>query len=743
MKYFILSFNFLIFLQFSYSQSINFFKNELIGFGSNALGMLGIGKNIYIDIPGKVLNIEDVVKISAGHDFTLFLKKDGTVWAVGANYFHCIGDGTNIDKATPVQVKAKICNDEYNDCYIDYLNDVIEISAGYNHSMALKRDGTVWVWGTNYDGVLGAYFQGIEPYAIKMYDISDVWKISAGYACSLVLKKDGTVWGWGRDYYGQLVNDGDVAPVPIKIKGLENIISISIGINHAMAIKNTGEVYCWGINLNGQIGDGTYCSYKKPTKTKNLTDIIDIGAGMFFSIALDKYGNVWAWGDNYWGTLGDGTEMNDYPLPKKVEGLPKIKNISASYGSIIAIDEQGNVWTWGRYVGYLLENGALKNENRPIKINELQNIIDASNGDYHQIFLKNDGTVWGRMDNYYGQLGIGEFGYEPTPVPTKAPLNLVQVDGGYLYSLALKDDGTVWSWGYNYFGQLGIGKTKDELLYSLLPVQLQIEKVKQIAAGSEFGVALKEDGSVWTWGSNENNQLGDGTKNNSNVPIKVLEGVKSIAAGNFHCLAIKEDGSVWQWGWPHSSKPAKVSNLSNVIAVSGGKEHSIALKDDGTVWAWGYNSWSQLGNGKEDNNYYSTPQKVLNLENVISISAGDYHNLAIKEDGTVWFWGTYYKREEVYGWINAIYVPVPIQIQNIPPISFASACNSFSLFVDFERNLWSMGIGYDGQLGTGTSFSLLEEPVKIIDTKDVISTGCGSFHSFAIKKINLDKFIIK
>ncbi|MEJ5165565.1 MAG: hypothetical protein WHV67_00880 [Thermoanaerobaculia bacterium] len=722
-------------------------KNSLSGFGSNYLGMLGTGKKHYFDIAISSEYTMDFIQISAGDYHTLGLKADGTVWAWGSNRYGQLGNGTYIDSSIPVQVIAFLPENFPN--YYLPLDNVIYISAGAIHSIALKADGTVWAWGDNRESQLGETFSSSElqyNYAVQVHSLigagfEDIIKIDAGTYHNLALKKDGTVFAWGSDDFcesqGPYCKDEYMScHYPDIVSGISDVKDISAGYRYSIALKNDGSVWFWGAIGCEKI--------ENPIRFENLKNIKKISAGDNHFLALDKDGSVWVWGSNRFGQLGEPLEVEFLEEPIKKDNIKDVKKIfSGPFGSLI-VKNDGTVYIWGTCMGYLNSNGGCDIEINPVKINEILNPVDVSIGFNHQIFLLENGELFGRLDNYYGQLGIGEFGYEPSPVHTIAPLNLIQVDGGYLFSLGLKDDGTVWSWGYNAFGQLGIGKTKDELLYSLVPVQVQIENVKQISAGSEFGVALKEDGSVWTWGSNDENQLGDGSKNNSNVPIKIMENVKKIAAGNFHCLVIKEDGSVWQWGWPHSNKPEKVPNLSNVIAVSGGKEHSIALKEDGTVWAWGYNGEGQIGNGKKDDlNYYSTPQKVLNLENVVAISAGDYHNLAIKEDGSLWFWGERYEKNDTYGWINEKFEAVPIQIQNIPPISSASACNFFSLLVDFEGNLWSMGIGHDGQLGTGDSFSLLEEPVKIIDTKDVISSGCGSFHSFAIKKIGLKNFLIK
>lgn len=170
------------------------------------------------------------------------------------------------------------------------------------------------------------------------------------------------------------------------------------------------------------------------------------------------------------------------------------------------------------------------------------------------------------------------------------------ISAGYRHSLALLEDGTVWAWGYNAQGQLGDGTNTDRNT----PVKVPSlgGRVKAIAANSSnvfydpsFTLALLEDGTVWSWGTNEWHQLGDGTNANRNTP-------------------------------------AKVSNLSGVKAIAPGGRHSLALLRDGTVWGWGANDWSQVGTGSGSPDRYATPVKIEGISGIKTITAGGWHSLA-------------------------------------------------------------------------------------------------------------------
>ena len=387
--------------------------------------------------------------IATGRKHSLTLKLNGTVWAWGYNYYGQLGDGTTTSRHTPIQVKGPDGE--------GYLTDVIAVSAGYDHSLALKRDGTVWAWGDNYEGNLGDGTTTMHDAPVQVKGpngegyLTDVIAI-AGYTHSLALKRDGTVWAWGANYEGHL-GDGTTTSrhTPVQVKGpggegyLTDVIAVSAGDDFSLALKRDGTVWAWGVNYNGQLGDGTTTERHTPVQVKGpggegyLTDVIAVSAGDDFSLALKSDGTVWAWGYNGNaegnGQLGDGTTAERH-TPVQVKG------------------------PGGE--GYLTD------------------VIAVSAGNAFSLALKSDGTVWAWGDNSDGQLGDGTTTDRHTPVQVKGPngegylTGVVAISAGKeLHSLALKQNGTVWAWGINAFGALGDGTTTSQKT----PVQAQISGV--------------------------------------------------------------------------------------------------------------------------------------------------------------------------------------------------------------------------------------------------------------------------
>lgn len=242
------------------------------------------------------------------------------------------------------------------------------------------------------------------------------------------------------------------------------------------------------------------------------------------------------------------------------------------------------------------------------------------------------------------------------------------IAAGQSQALALRSDGSVWTWGTNLVGEMGISN----LTGSYFPLRISgVSNVTGIAAGWQHSLAVENNGTVWAWGANNGGELGNGN-NNSAVPVQVsgITNAVAVSGGFAHSLALLSNGQVMAWGtnaqgqlgngtYNSTNQPIFVTGLTNAIKVVAGGYHSVALDASGVVWCWGYGYDGEIGNGH--NNFTPTPVAVLS--NIVDIAAGAKHSVALKNDGTVWAWG--YNGNGQLGLGNTIATNVPTLVSSI------------------------------------------------------------------------------
>ena len=323
-------------------------------------------------------------------------------------------------------------------------------------------------------------------------------------------------------------------------------------------------------------------------------------------------------------------------------------DLKSKYMATAMFKTAGSMYACGYNLYGQLGISNTTNRSSPTQVGSISSWSQISCGYYHSVSIQTNGTLWTWGNNSYGQLGTNNLTHRSSPVQVGTLSNWAQVSASN-HTLAIKSDGTLWGWGYNSTGQLGFGGGGVSS-----PVQVGgLTNWKQASAGPDFSMFIKNDGTLWATGANGAGQLGLNDQNSRNSPVQVgslLNNWKQISAGNSHNLAIKTDGTLWSWGnfgygqlgtgsGSTSSTPVQIGTLSNwsQLSTGAGRTHSLAVKTDGTLWAWGNNSYGQLGTN--DLTHRSSPVQVGTLSNWSKISGGLYITAAIKTDGTIWTWG--------------------------------------------------------------------------------------------------------
>ena len=267
----------------------------------------------------------------------------------------------------------------------------------------------------------------------------------------------------------------------------------------------------------------------------------------------------------------------------------------------------------------------------------------------------------------------------------------------------LKDDSTLWIWGSNGHGALGTG---EESTVSWKPVQL-LENVVSYDVSGLHSAAVTADGSLYVWGYNNHGQLGNGTTEDVMEPTKVLDGASQVALGYNFTVVLKTDGSVWTAGSNNYGQLGAGTDageerstfsqvLTNVSVIAAGQDFAAAIKTDGSLWVWGRNIYGQLGLGDISNRF--TPTKNPNLENVESISLGNEFSGAITSDGALWMWGSNSTGQLGDGSTVNLTTPLII-LRDVKQVSLGK---SHTLALKNDGTLWAWGLNSAAQLGDGT-----------------------------------------
>ena len=358
--------------------------------------------------------------------------------------------------------------------------------------------------------------------------------VSAGDNHTVAIKTDGTLWAWGYNSNGQL---GDLTNIDKNIQtqigSATNWQSVSAGDNHTVAIKTDGTLWAWGYNSSGQLGNGTTLDKNTPTQIGSATNwqSLSTGVGHSITMAIKTDGSLWAWGNNSSGQLGDGTYF-DKNTPTQIGNAANWKSISTGEYHTVGIKTDGTLWSWGEnYVGQL-GNGTYTYKNTPTQIGNAANWKSISAGSAHTVAIKTDGSLWAWGYNYSGQLGDWTNIDRNTPSsPGFGASGIISVEAGGSHTVVIETcgGGCLFTWGSNSWGQLGDGTTL--FTSNNIPSQIGSSKNwKSISAGSAHTVAIKSDGTLWVWGKNDYGQLGDATTTTKVSPT--LVGCSSVLSTN-------------------------------------------------------------------------------------------------------------------------------------------------------------------------------------------------------------------
>jgi alpha-tubulin suppressor-like RCC1 family protein len=331
------------------------------------------------------------------------------------------------------------------------------------------------------------------------------------------------------------------------------------------------------------------------------------------------------------------------------------------WATIVPIVYNNSAWTWGSGVGGALGDNTLVSKSSPVSVvGGFTDWCQVSVGGNQPggAAVRQNGTAWAWGYGGQGRLGDNTVANKSSPVSVVGGFTdwcQVSVSTNiHQFTLAVRQNGTAWGWGNNCNGRLGDNTTVSKS--SPVSVVGGFTDWCQVGAGANHALAVRQNGTVWAWGDGGNGQLGDNTTGNKSSPVSVVGGFTDwchASGGIWHSIAIRQNGTVWSWGSGTQGrlgdntasaiiKPSPVSvvgGFTDWCRVSAGRVNSLGIRTNGTAWAWGGNCAGQLGDNTTVNK--SSPVSVVGgFTNWCQVSGGNYHSLGLRQNGTAWAWGT-------------------------------------------------------------------------------------------------------
>jgi alpha-tubulin suppressor-like RCC1 family protein len=358
-----------------------------------------------------------------------------------------------------------------------------------------------------------------------------VTKVAAGGNNSVFLKSDGTLWGMGLELFGELGDGTTNLTVPIPEEILAGGVKAFDSSESTLFVKSDGSLWGMGWNQYGQLGDGTTNS---PVMTPELivASNVTVVASGSCSLFLKSDGSLWAMGNNEFGQLGDGTTNYPVTIPELIVAS-NVTSIAAGGTCCLFTKSDGSLWGMG-----IVEGGTItgqppgwfslsQDDLTPGQV-ESGNVTGMAIGANHILFLKSDGSLWGKASASTvegGAIGVVPTNYATGTTVEIVSSNVTAVAAGGFYSLFLKSDGSLWGMGDNSTGELGVGEVPG--LHN--PQQIVSSSVTAIAAREFTSVFLKSDGTLWGMGGNYYGQLGDGNFSTNVLTPELIVGPPTLA----------------------------------------------------------------------------------------------------------------------------------------------------------------------------------------------------------------------
>ena len=528
------------------------------------------------------------------------------------------------------------------------------------------------------------------------------------------------LWAAGSNDNGQLGVYKPQDPNGFKYIPLENVKSVAVGNSHTLFLKDDGTLWGVGYNSYGELGDGTTTT--RPAPVLIASGVIDAAAGANFSLFVKTDGSLWSMGMNNTGALGTGTTTYYQATATPVHVADNVVAVAAGDYHSLFKKADGTLWGMGSNGAGQLGDGTSTQRTSPVRITD--NVRDIAAGASSSFYIKTDGSLWAMGDNSMGRLGIGATSCTLNPVQIAPNVQSIRV--GFRQSVFLKTDGSLWGMGNNTNGQLGKAPYNQTT-----PFQFATGAIN-VAIGDTHTVYIKSDGSLWGLGDNQGNQLGSNVSWSISDPVQLAAQATAVYAGYDRTYYKDNDGLLWAVGrgmLGSDDASATQSNIplhvaTDIQAVSAGGASTLYLTTGSDVYSFGGNGNGQLADGTTRDRY--VPLKIAT--GARSIVAGDI-SLVTKTDGTLWAAG-----DNSYGQLGsqASLQTQPTLVPVSASVQAAAAGGNDSFHIDTEGVLWALGNNTYNKLGV-VAPDASTNSARLQVSADVLAVSAAYNHTLLLK----------
>jgi alpha-tubulin suppressor-like RCC1 family protein len=636
--------------------------------GSGWNGQLGDGRSdTGSDEPVPIHSELTFMAVTSGANHSCALTAAGLAYCWGSTGRGALGNGQIRPPGAEPDVRPPVA--------VLGGHTFVMVTAGSNHTCGLTIAGLAFCWGDNEAGQLGNGAGGYwDPQTTPVpVALGHVYThISAGDQHTCAVRDDGRVFCWGRNHLGQLGigTSTAVQATPSPVVGAGMFVEASAGRRHTCAVTADGVAHCWGYRGFGALGTGAAIYRPVPVPTALAPQAVALGAGHRFHCALADDGSAWCWGRNgdgngYVGQLGTGAangpewcvqDNNGNPLsgtrapcstrPVRV-AAGGMEFVALTTGALhaCALTAEGVAYCWGSNGGGQLGDGTVVDRASPTPVAGEVVFAALAAGGASTCGLSSSGEAYCWGSNLFGQLGDGGTTLSLTPVPVAGDRLFVAIAAGGSHMCGMDGVGAVFCWGDNSAGQLGSANSETcTITWSSYPYP-QVYHVPcsrtpsrvgsdllsaAVDAGGMHTCAIQADGTAHCWGANDAGQLGSlsvgemceipylyRTLPCSRVPLPVTGAQRfaNISAGSGHTCGIAAGGQAYCWGsrdlgalgdgidgnaWPWDPAPTPVSVTGGIqfTALASGHLHTCGLDAGGAIHCWGAAEYGETGDGE-------------------------------------------------------------------------------------------------------------------------------------------------